>query len=126
MELLIFITIPVFKAWHDHKNGNINHIVSGLVVLGTIVALSIAMALLFKHPGYVYIICGLAIQWAIFDDLYNLWHGNKFGYIGKSEHHQDDIFYKLYERVPWFGIIFAKCWMLLVAYSFYFKLDWIL
>ena len=72
---------------------------------------------------WVYLINGIAIQWLIFDDLYNLLAGNKFGYIGEAKYHTDDIFYGLYLHLDWWIIELFKVLITITALSLYFQFD---
>jgi len=131
LELLIFLISPIINAWWDSAHGETHHLRSWFIRAGGIIILAIGISILFPNPWahitgsiwWIYILVGAGIEFMFFDDLYNWFAGNKFGYIGAEKDHEDDFTWKIYSKLAGWPLLSIKFILLMTAISIYFQLD---
>ena len=131
MELLLFVISPVINALWDAKNNETNHfrswVIRGLSL--TILAIVLALIIPNKYPEIVdsmwwlYALIGFSIEWLLFDNLYNLFKGHKWNYIGEEKYHKDDFTWKIYNKLGMGIILFLKFMFFMTMLSLYLQLD---
>lgn len=129
ISLLSFLLLcsPVFFRilwdWYTQKilNKEVNHTLHTIGTLGYMTA--VCVIVLFLEPVYSFfqpLGLSIGIFGTLFDYLRNLSVGENIFYVDQETDGKGSITDRIYQRLPWFGILFLKAVALLTSFSFYF------
>jgi len=122
--LLVATVMHLMMDMHKQKTKHaIHHWFSALATIGVSVMIGFMNQLIWEIPFYRFAIYSLCIHFALFDYLWNLFNRKPFFYHGEPSNPNRAWTDKMWDRIPPWGEIFFRLWMIGVGIGVYHHWD---